>query len=159
MSLNIPTRSAWPAWRPAAEAGDAAAAERQRRARLRRQGALRAAVGLALALVLAFWKPLLAAVVGGVGLVFLVLALAAPDGYARVAGWLERFGHAVGLAVTWLLMPALFYLLFLPVGLLLRSTGKLRITRGGDPSRASYWEEPVAGQAWGGGSDRYRRQF
>jgi hypothetical protein len=160
MSSNIPTPWIWPPWKPGEDAARAAEDARLRRAALRRSGALQAAVGAAAALLLAFWKPPLAVVVGAIAVALLALALAAPGGYARVAAALERFGRAVGQAMTWLLMPLLFYLLFLPVGLALRTAGKLRLTRGADPARATYWEEPVPGHAWGaGGEEQYRRQF
>jgi len=137
---------------------DPAAAGRARR--LRREGAVRGAVGLAAAALLALWKPPFAAVVAAIALVVLALALASPLGaYARLSGWIERFGHGVGTAVTWTLMPLLFYGLFLPVGLALRAGGKLRLTRSPDPSRPSYWSEPPDGQGWGGGPERYRKQF
>lgn len=162
--MNIPTASAgpspWPAWRPVPPPGVAAEAAAQRRRRLRRQAAVRAVVGLAIAALLALWKPLFAAVVAAIALALLAVALAAPSAYARIAAGLERFGHWVGRALTWLLMPLLFYLLFLPVGLVLRAAGKLRITRGPDPSRATYWDTPEPGQGWGGrGTASYRRQF
>lgn len=162
--MNIPTASAgpspWPAWRPAPPPGVAAEAAAHRRRRLRREAVVRAVIGLAIAALLALWKPLFAAVVAAIALVLLAVALAAPGAYARIAAGLERFGHWVGRAVTWLLMPLLFYLLFLPVGLALRAAGKLRITRGPDPSRATYWDTPEPGQAWGGGgAASYRRQF
>jgi len=128
--------------------------------RLRREGAVRAAVGLAAAALLALWKPPFAAVVAAIALVVLVLALASPLGaYARLSGWIERFARGVGTVVTWVLMPLIFYGLFLPVGLLLRATGKLRLTRSPDRSRPSYWTAPAAGRGWGGSPERYRKQF
>lgn len=162
--MDIPHASAgsspWPAWRPAPPPEVAAEAAAHRRGRLRREAALRAAIGLAAAALLALWKPLFGAVVAAIALVLLAVALAAPRSYARIAVGLERFGHWVGRGVTWLLMPVLYYLLFLPVGLALRTAGKLRITRGADPSRATYWDTPQPGQGWGGrGAESYRRQF
>lgn len=162
--MNIPPASAdaapWPAWRPALPPQDAAEAADRRRRGLRREAAVRSAVGLAIAALLALWKPLFAAVVAAIALVLLAVALVAPGAYGRIAAGLERFGHWVGRAMTWLLMPLLFYGLFLPVGLALRAAGKLRITRGADPARATYWEAPEPGQGWGGrGAESYRRQF
>lgn len=160
MSMNIPQVSVWPAWRPAAPPEAAALAASRERRRLRVQGAVRAAVGLLAAALLALWKPVFAVVVAAIALVLLLVALAAPGAYARIAAGLERFGHWVGTALTWLLMPLLFVLLFLPVGLALRAAGKLRVTFGPEPGRASYWETPEAGQRWGGGgAASYRRQF
>lgn len=162
--MNIPTAtthsSPWPAWKPGPSPDAAAAAAADRRRRLRREAAVRAVIGLAIAALLALWKPLFGAVVAAIALVLLAVALSAPRAYGRIAAGLERFGHWVGRAVTWLLMPLLYVLLFLPVGLALRTAGKLRITRGPDPSRATYWDTPEPGQGWGGaGADSYRRQF
>lgn len=164
MTTNIPAASdpaaPWPAWRPAPPPSAAAEEASRRRAHLRRQGAVRAAIGLAIAALLALWKPLFAAVVAAIALVFLLVALTAPGAYARIAAGLERFGHWVGRALTWLLMPLLYVLLFFPVGLALRAAGKLRLTRGPEPARASYWDAPEPGQGWGeSGAVGYRRQF
>ena len=128
--------------------------------RLRREGVVRGAVGLVAAALLALWKPPFAAVVAAIALVVLALAIASPLGaYGRLSGWIERFARGVGTAVTWILMPLLFYGLFLPVGLLLRAGGKLRLTRAPDPARPSYWTEPAEGRGWGGPPERYRKQF
>lgn len=127
---------------------------------LRREGALRGAVGLTAAALISLWKPQFALVVASIALLVLLLALASPLGaYARLSGWIERFARGVGTAMTWLLMPLIFYGLFLPVGALLRARGKLRLTRSPDPARPTYWSEPPAGQGWGGGPERYRKQF
>jgi hypothetical protein len=121
---------------------------------------VRGVVGLVVAALLALWKPLFAAVVAAIALLLLAIALATPGAYARIAAGLERFGHWVGRAMTWLLMPLLYYLLFFPVGLVLRTTGKLRVTRRPEPARTTYWDAPEPGQAWGeGGAASYRRQF
>ena len=164
MTTNIPPApgpaAAWPAWHPAPPPAAADEEAARRRAHLRRQGIVRAVVGLAIAALLALWKPLFGAVVAAIALALLLVALAAPAAYGKISAGLERFGHWVGRAMTWLLMPILFVLLFLPVGFVLRSTGKLRVTRGPDRSRASYWEAPQAGQGWGdSGAAGYRRQF
>lgn len=164
MTMNIPAASEpaapWPAWRPAPEPGAVAAEAARRHRHLRRQGAVRAVIGLVIAALLALWKPILAAVVAAIALAFLLVALAAPGAYARIAAGLERFGHWVGRAMTWLLMPLLYYLLFFPVGLALRTAGKLRLTRGRDPARGTYWDAAEPGQGWGeGGAATYRRQF
>jgi hypothetical protein len=155
------SRVAWP-WREAA--GDRSGDRRRRAGAARRGAAVRAVVGLAVAAALAFWKPWLAVVVAAVSLLVLALALASPLGaYARFEHALGRFAHGVGTVVTWLLMPPLYYLLFLPVGLLLRGGGKLRLTRGADPEAATYWTAPPGtgrGARWqGDGAARYRRQF
>lgn len=165
MTSNIPPAPAgatgtWPAWRPLPRPEETAEIEMRARRALRRQGSVRALIGLAIAALLVLWKPVFAAVVALVAVGFLVVALAAPGAYARISAALERFGYWIGMTLTWILMPMIFFLLFLPVGLALRAAGKLRITRGADPSRASYWDTPPAGQEWGGGgAASYRRQF
>ena len=171
MTTNIPLPSeapprptasaaAWP-WRSTA---DSAAGTAIRRAAARRGALWRTLAGLVVAAVLVFWKPWLAATVVAVSLVVLALALVSPLGaYARLEELLGRFGHAVGTAVNWLLMPLLYVLLFLPAGLLLRAAGKLRLTRRPDPRAATYWTSPGGarrGERWQGeGLARYRRQF
>jgi len=141
-------------WR-AADAGNA----RGEAAAARRQGAIGGGVGLAVAAALAFLlhRTGLAAVVAAVALAVALLALATPlTLYRQLRGALDRLGSWVGTAVTWLLMTVLFYLLFLPVGLILRATGKLAFTRFADPTLATYWTTtadrvPTA--------ESYRKQF
>lgn len=153
---------AW-SWRPTSASGSGDEAERQARTRLasaaRRQGAIGGAVGLAAAAALAFvlHRPGMAVVVAAVALLVTLLALAAPlTLYRRLRGLLDRVGHAVGTAVTWLLMTILFYLLFLPVGLALRAMGKLDFTRFADPTRASYW---TSTEDRDHSAESYRKQF
>jgi hypothetical protein len=154
------SRAVWP-WRDTLVDG-AEDAARAARSAARRRGVVRAVIGFAAALALSFWKPVLGLVVAAISLLVLLLAVAAPiAGYGRLERGIDRFAHGVGTAVTWLLMPLLFYLLFFPVGLLLRSVGNLRLTRRPDGDLASYWwrpEHPEAG--WQRGETaRYRRQF
>ncbi len=141
-------------WR-AADAGGA----RKEAAAARRQGAIGGAVGLAAAaaLGLLLHRTGLAVAVAAVAVAVALLALAAPlTLYRRLRGALDRLGSWVGAAVTWLLMTVLFYLLFLPVGLILRATGKLAFTRFADPALETYWTKteghvPTA--------ESYRKQF
>jgi hypothetical protein len=126
----------------------------------RRQGAIGGGVGLAAAAALAFLlhRPGLATVVAAVSLAVALLAMAAPlTLYRRLRGWLDRLGHWVGSVVTWLLMTVLYYLLFLPAGLVLRASGKLStFTRFAEPSRDSYW---TATDRRTHTADSYRKQF
>ena len=153
MTANIPpspvaaprttaSAAAWP-WRTTA---DSAAGTAMRRVAARRGALWRTLVGLAVAAVLAVWKPWLAIVVVAVSLVVLALALASPLGaYARLEELLGRFGHAVGTAVNWLLMPLLYVLLFLPVGLVLRAAGKLAPDPPPRPARRHLLDDAPAG--------------
>ena len=123
----------------------------------RKRGVIGGLIGLLIAaLVYHYWRPGLAYVIAGISLALALLALAAPPAYRKVAGLLDRFGYAVGMAVTWLLMTLLYYVLFLPVGLLLRARGKLAVTRHPDRRLASYWvsteEKPWTAES-------YRKQF
>lgn len=123
----------------------------------RKRGVIGGLIGLLIAaLVYHFWKPGLAYVIAGISVALALLAVAAPPAYRKVAGLLDRFGHAVGMAVTWLLMTLLYYVLFLPVGLLLRARGRLGITKHPDSRLASYWksleDRPRTAES-------YRKQF
>lgn len=147
------------AWTWRERAGSREKARTREAAAARRRGALGGAIGLAVAAVLQlfFHKPVAAAVVAIIAAVFTLLALAFPLGaYKGLTRVLDRFAHAVGLAVTWVLMTVLFYLVFLPVGAFLRARGKLAISRGADRRLPSYWtsteeREPAL--------ESYRRQF
>jgi hypothetical protein len=99
----------------------------------------------------------MAMVVLAVAALLLLLALVSPLGaFRRVGRALELFGRAVGVALTWLLMAVVYYALFLPVGLLLRARGRLRLRKRLDPAAPTYWtpvpERPAS-------LERYRRQF
>ena len=142
----------WQWRRPAAGGEDAGAA-----AAARRKGLAGGAIGLAVATALYFWKPQMALVVAAIAVATTLLALVSPlGGFRAFTKALEGFAHGVGMALTWLLMALAYYLLFLPVGLLLRAMGKLHVTRGGDASRSTYWQEPTAPPT---SLDAYRRPF
>lgn len=153
-----PSSAVWD-WRAAADAGGPGGTGGAGAAAARREGALGGAVGLVVAAALAYLlhRPRTAVVVAAVALAVALLAQAAPlTAYRRLRGVLEEFGHWVGTAVTWVLMTLLFYLLFLPVGLVLRAAGKLDFTRFADPGRDSYWTPTDGGVPSG---ESYRKQF
>jgi hypothetical protein len=108
-----------------------------------------------------FHKVRTAEVIAAIAVVVALSALASPLGaYKTLSRWLDRFAHAVGAAVTWVLMTVLFYLVFLPAGLLLRR--KLAITLGNDRSAdrrlPTYWiatEERERARS----PESYRKQF
>jgi hypothetical protein len=155
-SKLVPSTVVWD-WR--ARAGAAEARRAREAAEIRRRGLLGAVIGLAVAAVVWFlWKrPVPAVVIATVALLLSLPGLAAPLTAGRqVARGLDRLAYGVGLGVTWVLMTLLFYLLFLPVGLLLRARGRLRIARAWEPQRPTYWvstgERPRTPES-------YRRQF
>ena len=147
---------AW-SWRDRA-AGDSDARAREARS-LRIRGLVGGGIGLGVAALFYFvgHKEKAAMVVGGIAILLALLALVAPlTIFKRISHALEVFARAVASAVTWVLMAILFYIVFLPVGLVLRSGKKLAITKGADPRLPTYWtrteerETPL---------ESYRRQF
>jgi hypothetical protein len=145
--------------------GDRGSREQIRRTReaaeIRKRGLIGGTVGLTVAALVFFLlkKPELAAVIAGIALLLSLPSLLAPLTAGKsVARALDRFAHFVGMGVTWVLMTLLYYLLFLPAGLVLRARGKLGISRGFDPRRPSYWnvvEERERART----PESYRRQF
>jgi uncharacterized membrane protein (GlpM family) len=127
-------------WRDRA-AGNAAALAREAAAN-RRKGLIGGAVGLAFAALLhyAVHKERSAMVVAAIAVLVALLALASPLGaYKVLIRGLDVFAHAVGAVVTWGLMAILFYLVFLPAGLVLRARGKLGVSKGADKRLPTYW--------------------
>jgi uncharacterized membrane protein len=154
-SRREPSSVVW-SWR----GGDNEEHARAREAAAARQrGLLGGLIGLSIAAVFFFFlkKPVSAAVIAAVALLFTLLALLAPlTAYKALTRALDRFGHVVGTAITWLLLTVLYFLLFLPLGWFLRLRGKLGITRGFDPQRPSYW---VSLEDRTVTPESYRRQF
>jgi hypothetical protein len=153
-----PSSVAWN-WRETA-AGEAGARHREAAVN-RRKGLIGGAIGLAAAAAVYFLlhRPVAAEVIAGIAVLIVLIALASPLGlYKALARALDRFAHAVGSAVTWVLMTVLFYLVFLPTGALLRARGKLAISRGADRRLPSYWistEERERART----PESYRKQF
>lgn len=144
-------------WRrdSAAEARALAAAARGARVR----GAIQGCVGLAVALLVAFvfHRPTIASVIASIAGIVTLVALVSPlGGFRWLTGLVEKLGRAIGLAMTWILMPLIYFLFFLPVGLYLRARGKTGITRGADPKLPTYW---ISTEAHPSGAETYERQF
>jgi chromate transport protein ChrA len=141
---------------------DRATSETEARAREaaanRRKGMIGGLIGLAVAALLYFYfhRPVAAEVVAGIAIVIALLALASPLGlYKGLTRALDRFAHAVGSIVTWILMTVLFYVVFLPAGALLRARGKLAISKGADRRLPSYWKTHEHERT----PESYRKQF
>lgn len=123
------------------------AIERARIAKLRRSGVLRALVAMiaASALWLYFERPMLAAIALGIALLTLTLALASPGGaYVALSRGVDRVGALVGAVLTWVLLTPVFFLFFVPFGLLLRRGARDRLRRRFERERASYWTKRAA---------------
>jgi hypothetical protein len=147
------------AWNWRDRAARAEAARAREAASNRTRGLIGGAVGLAVAALLyfVFHKVRTAEGIAAIAAVIALTALASPLGaYKTLSRWLDRFAHAVGSAVTWVLMVVLFYVVFLPAGLMLRR--KLAITKGADRRLPTYWiatEERERART----PESYRKQF
>jgi hypothetical protein len=151
--MNHPSAVAWD-WRRAEGDKDA---DRKKDAATRNRGLLGGVVGLAVAVAAyLWWKPGAAYAIAGVAVALALLALAAPPAYRKVTGLLDRFAHVVGVAVTWVFMTLIYYVLFFPVGLLLRAQKKLAVTQHPDRRLPTYWSS-TEGKPWT--AESYRKQF
>jgi hypothetical protein len=110
--------------------------------RVRVRGSVQAAIVAAIALLL-LWLGLrtVALVMLGAAAILLLAALASPRGlYAVLDGLARAIGRRIGRALTWLLLVPVFYLFFLPFGLLFRRGRRDRLKRYFDSEAPSYWE-------------------
>ena len=110
---------------------------------LRASGLVRAAIGIAIGAAFFFlWSKVVAyiafAVAGSTGM----CALVSPNGaYAAIERAMGRFAGLVGQVMTVLLMTPLFYLFFLPFGLMFRRGKRDSMKRFYDSSVETYWTE------------------
>jgi hypothetical protein len=122
----------------------------------RRKGAVGGVIGLVVAL--AFFlldRPIAAMVIAGIAVLIFLIAMASPLGlYKTLSRGLDRFAHAIGSGVTWVLMTILYYVVFLPIGALMRR--KLAISRGADPRLPTYWISTAGRERT---PESYRKQF
>jgi hypothetical protein len=150
--VHEPSALIW-SWRPK----DDTAARAQEAAAARKRGLLGFAIGIVAALVVHHYRPVAGFVVGGIALLFLLLAVGSPlTLYPKVMALFDRLAHAVGTAVTWVLMTILYYIFFLPAGLLLKAGGKLAITTHPDRGLPSYWSQADERQR---APEAYKKQF
>jgi hypothetical protein len=160
-SMEPSAHAASIAWNWRDRSGDQAASRAREAKANRRKGLIGGAVGLAFAALLHFGvhKERSAMVVAAIAVLVALLALASPLGaYKILARWLDVFAHAVGAALTWVLMAILFYLVFLPAGLILRARGKLGVAKHADKRLPTYWiatEERERARTL----DSYKKQF
>ncbi len=134
-----PSAVVWP-WHERAARDEARRLAAVRSARSR--GLIQSVVGLAVAALVAFVfkKPLFALFIVSVASIVGLSALVSPLGiYGWITRGVEKLGYWIGTALTWLLMPLIFFFLFLPVGLFLRARKRLGVTRSADPKLPTYW--------------------
>jgi hypothetical protein len=114
--------------------------------RPRLRGLLRGAVVVAFGLlVLTLWSRSVGMVVLTIAGVILFSALVSPTVlYAGIERIFAALGRWTGQAINWVLMVPLFYLFFLPFGLLFRRGRRDRMKRFFDAEAETYWE-PHAG--------------
>ena len=144
----------WP-WR---EATSVAQAGPDPAAAARKEGLIRALVGLAIGtLIFFFWHKTVAYIAFGIAGFTLLASLISPLGlYAAISRGIEKFAGWVGQAIAWILLPILFFLFIMPFGLLWRTGRRDKMERFMEPEKPSYW-------ASRGDADRdpsfYERQF
>ena len=109
--------------------------------RIRLRGALQAAAGAGAGVVFfLLGARVLAAVVWTIAAGLLLSALLSPRGlYAAIDRAFRALGRGVGRALSWLLLPAIFYLVFFPFGRLFRRGRRDRMKRAFDPEADTYW--------------------
>ncbi len=120
---------------------DSGAESRALRRALRREALLRALVGGAVGVALFYFGAVLLARVAWAGAgVVLLAALASPEGlYAAIGRGLALLGHGIGRLLAVLFLTPVFWLFFVPFGLLLRAGRRDRLERWFDPAAPSYW--------------------
>jgi hypothetical protein len=127
---------------------------------IRVRGVLQASVGLAVAGGLAWLGYLLPAiVVGSVASTIALAALLSPLGlFAALEHAFVALGVWIGKAMTWLLLPAIFYGFFVPFGVLFRRGRRDSMRRFFDAEAASYWT-PRDARAAHTASASHERQY
>lgn len=96
-----------------------------------------------------------AKVLWGVSLVLLVSGLFIPAVFNRIEQFGRWFGKWVGLAITWVLLAPVFYLVFVPGRLILKLQGIDPMCRKFPTDAKTYWvpRKPVTNL------EEYKRQF
>ncbi len=124
---------------------------------LRLRGTIQATVGAGAGVVfLSLDARILAAVALTIAAGLLASALISPGGlYSAIDRAFRALGHQVGRALSWLLLPAVFYLVFWPFGRLFRRGKRDTMKRSFDPEAESYWSPHRTVSP----PESYRRQF
>ena len=139
-------------WKEGRAGAEASASE------LRIGGAVRAAIGFGIGLILLYLGAgTFAFVVLGISTAVFTAAIASPLGvYATLDRAFRAAGRAVGRGMTWTLGAPFFYLAFPAFGYLFRRGSRDRMQRFFDPDAPTYWE---AHEGLKSGSSSRTRQF
>ncbi len=131
-------------------------AARSSRPRLR--GTLQALAGAGVgALIFALLSRIAGTVVMSIAAVILLSALLSPAGlYAGIERLFAALGRRVGTSLTWIVLPLLFYLVFLPFGMIFRSGRRDPMKRFYEADAESYWSPRQVGRS---GSASRTRQY
>lgn len=123
-------------------------ARAQSNARVRRRGALRAALMVAIGTLLYFfWSQIMAYVVFSLAAIVLAAALLSPRGlYAGMERLTEALGRVTGRALSFVSLSIIFYAVFLPFGALTRRGRRDPMKRFYEPDASTYWVQRVRGR-------------
>lgn len=130
----------WRAEETSGQQGDSAAS-------LRVAGLLQSAAAFGVACLFWFFDILLIAYIAAfMGSLILLLSLFSPTGlFAAFRRAMEGLAEKVGLILSWILLPAIFYAFFVPFGALFRRGKRDAMKRFFEPDAASYWVEREQG--------------
>jgi len=126
--------------------------------RLRLRGALHAGVGGAVgAAIFLLWSPIAGTVVMSIAGAILLAALISPAGaFSLLDRAFAALGFHVARGLTFVLMTAIFYLIFVPFGALFRRGRRDPMKRFHEPEADTYWSPRERGRA---GSPSRARQY
>jgi len=110
---------------------------------IRIRGTTQALVGAtAGGLIFHFVSPTVGTIVLTISGVILASALLSPKGlFSAIERLFVSLGLGIGRVFTWILLPLIFYLVFLPFGLLLRRGRRDSMKRFYEPDADSYWSQ------------------
>lgn len=130
-------------WKPSE---GVASQHKRRTGPVRLRGAIQATVGFAVAGLFA-WRghQVPAMLVGSIATFVLLSALLSPLGlFAAIERSIAAVGRGIGRAFTWVLLPTIFYLFFVPFGALFRRGRRDSMTRYFVEDAPSYWSSRSA---------------